>query len=100
MPKIHGVASAWLPRPLLYLDYSKNRITDETIRLLLQLAGDCGLRARIDAMFSGEKINATEKRAVLHPALRAPDGTRFVVDGLERRPRRARGARADGRLLE
>lgn len=50
----------------LYLDYSKNRITDETLKLLLQLAAESGLRARIDAMFSGEKINITEKRAVLH----------------------------------
>src|ERR1700734_1699502 len=50
----------------LYLDYSNNRVTDETMRLLLQLAEDSGLRARIDAMFRGEKINITEKRAVLH----------------------------------
>src|SRR5262250_1404048 len=56
----------------LYLDYSKNRVTDETLKLLLQLAEDSGLRDRIDAMFSGEKINVTEKRAVLHTALRAP----------------------------
>src|ERR1700704_3795421 len=65
----------------LYLDYSKNRITDETVGLLVQLAEDCGLRARIDAMFRGEKINATEKRAVLHVALRAPKGASIVVDG-------------------
>ncbi|MCA9422863.1 MAG: glucose-6-phosphate isomerase, partial [Nitrospira sp.] len=50
----------------IYLDYSKNRITDKTIGLLLQLAGDCGLRERIAAMFSGEEINVTERRAVLH----------------------------------
>ena len=56
----------------LYLDYSKNRITDETLQLLLQLAEECGLRERIDAMFRGEKINVTENRAVLHVALRAP----------------------------
>ena len=56
----------------LYLDYSKNRITDETLKLLLQLAEESGLRARIDAMFRGEKINITENRAVLHVALRAP----------------------------
>src|SRR5262249_30232932 len=56
----------------LYFDFSKNRITDETLKLLLQLAEESGLRARIDAMFSGEKINITEKRAVLHVALRAP----------------------------
>ena len=65
----------------LYLDYSKNRITDETINLLLQLAKESGLRARIDAMFSGEKINRTENRAVLHVALRAPQGESILVDG-------------------
>ncbi len=65
----------------IYLDYSKNRITDETIKLLLQLADESGLRARIDAMFRGEKINVTEQRAVLHVALRAPKGTSIVVDG-------------------
>ena len=65
----------------LYLDYSKNRVTDETLRLLLQLANESGLRARIDAMFSGEKINTTEKRAVLHTALRAPKNTTILVDG-------------------
>src|SRR5437867_5243771 len=56
----------------IFLDYSKNRITDETLKLLLQLAEESGLRARIDAMFRGEKINITENRAVLHVALRAP----------------------------
>jgi len=65
----------------LYLDYSKNRITGQTLALLLQLAGESGLRAKIDAMFSGEKINITENRAVLHVALRAPKGAVFVVDG-------------------
>src|SRR5579864_3379177 len=65
----------------LYLDYSKNRVTDETMRLLLQLAEESGLRARIDAMFHGEKINITEKRAVLHVALRAPRGASIVLDG-------------------
>jgi glucose-6-phosphate isomerase len=65
----------------IYLDYSKNRITDETIKLLFQLADGCGLRARIDAMFRGEKINITENRAVLHVALRAPKGASIVVDG-------------------
>jgi glucose-6-phosphate isomerase len=65
----------------LYLDYSKNRITDETLRLLLQLARERGLTERRDAMFRGEKINVTEKRAVLHVALRAPKGTSIVVDG-------------------
>src|SRR6201985_923290 len=65
----------------IYLDYSKNRITDETLKLLLQLADESGLRERIDAMFSGEKINITENRAVLHVALRAPKGTTILVDG-------------------
>ena len=65
----------------LYLDYSKNRATDETIKLLLQLATESGLRARIDAMFSGEKINTTENRAVLHVALRAPKDESISVDG-------------------
>jgi glucose-6-phosphate isomerase len=65
----------------LYLDYSKNRVTDETLRLLLQLAEESGLRTRIDAMFGGEKVNVTEKRAVLHTALRAPQGASIVVDG-------------------
>jgi glucose-6-phosphate isomerase len=65
----------------LFLDYSKNRITDETLRLLLRLADESGLRARIDAMFRGEKINITENRAVLHVALRAPRGASMVVDG-------------------
>src|SRR5579883_671913 len=65
----------------LYYDYSKNRITDETLRLLLQLAEESGLRSRIDAMFRGEKINVTEQRAVLHVALRAPKGESIIVDG-------------------
>jgi glucose-6-phosphate isomerase len=65
----------------LYLDYSKHRITDETLTLLLQLVEESGLRARIDAMFRGEKINVTEQRAVLHVALRAPRGASIVVDG-------------------
>ena len=65
----------------IYLDYSKNRITDETVGLLLQLAEESGLRSRIDAMFRGEKINVTEKRAVLHVALRAPKGQSIRVDG-------------------
>ena len=65
----------------LYLDYSKNRVTDETLNLLLQLAEESGLRERIDAMFSGEKINITEKRAVLHVALRAPKDVSILVDG-------------------
>jgi glucose-6-phosphate isomerase len=65
----------------IYLDYSKNRITNESIKLLLQLAQEAGLRAKIDAMFRGEKINVTEKRAVLHVALRAPRGATIIVDG-------------------
>ena len=65
----------------LFLDYSKNRITDQTLRLLLQLAGESGLRGKIDAMFSGEKINVTENRAVLHVALRAPKGETILVEG-------------------
>jgi len=65
----------------LYLDYSKNLITDETLSLLLQLADESGLRDRIDAMFRGGKINLTEGRAVLHVALRAPRGSSIVVDG-------------------
>jgi glucose-6-phosphate isomerase len=65
----------------IYLDYSKNRITQETLRLLLALAQSVGLRERIDAMFSGEKINITENRAVLHVALRAPKHQSIVVDG-------------------
>jgi len=65
----------------LFLDYSKNRVTDETLRLLVQLADESGLRARIDAMFRGDKINITENRAVLHVALRAPKEASIVVDG-------------------
>src|SRR5260370_1700580 len=64
----------------LYFDYSKHRVTDETVHLLLALADEVGLRGRIDAMFRGDKINVTEKRAVLHIALRAPRGTSFAVD--------------------
>ncbi len=65
----------------LFLDYSKNRVTENTLKLLQQLAVECDLRGRIDAMFRGEKINVTEKRAVLHVALRAPKGASIVVDG-------------------
>jgi glucose-6-phosphate isomerase len=65
----------------IFLDYSKNRVTDETLTLLLQLAEEAGLRARIDAMFRGDMINTTENRAVLHVALRAPKGASIVVDG-------------------
>ena len=66
-----------------YLDYSKNRITDETIRLLLELAERCGLRERTAAMFRGDPINTSEKRAALHTALRAPRGERLVVGGTD-----------------
>jgi glucose-6-phosphate isomerase len=65
----------------IYLDYSKNRLTDDTMRLLLDLAGAAGLRTGIDAMFRGDKLNVTEKRAVLHVALRAPAGATINVDG-------------------
>lgn len=65
----------------LYLDYSKNRVTEETLKLLFQLATESGLRARIDSMFRGDKINITEKRAVLHVALRAPKEAAILVDG-------------------
>ena len=81
-------------RPLL--DYSKHRITDETLPLLVELAEACGLRERIDAMFRGEKINVTEQRAVLHVALRVPSGTLDRRRRRERRAGRARGARPDG----
>jgi glucose-6-phosphate isomerase len=67
----------------LYLDYSKNRITAETIRLLANLAEECGLRERIEAMFHGQKINLTENRAVLHIALRAPKSEKILVDGVD-----------------
>jgi len=67
----------------IYLDYSKNRITDETLRLLIKLADDCGLRERINAMFKGDTINVTECRAALHTALRAPEGERIMLDGVD-----------------
>jgi glucose-6-phosphate isomerase len=67
----------------IYLDYSKNRVTDETLRLLVDLAEQSGLHDRIHAMFSGEKINVTEDRAVLHVALRAPSNQRILVDGID-----------------
>jgi len=67
----------------IYLDYSKNRITGETIRLLVNLAEECGLRENIEAMFHGEKINITENRAVLHIALRAPKSEQILVDGVD-----------------
>lgn len=67
----------------IYLDYSKNRITDETIQLLINLADECGLRERINAMFRGEIINVTEQRAVLHTALRAPKGKKILLGGVD-----------------
>ena len=75
----------------LYLDYSKNRVTDETLKLLVSLAEQSGLRERIDAMFGGEKINITENRAVLHVALRAPKEASIV------RRRRERGSQGPRR---
>jgi glucose-6-phosphate isomerase len=66
----------------LFLDYSKHRVTDETLALLVRLAGECGLRERIDAMFRGERVNVTEDRAALHVALRAPRGASLAVDGV------------------
>src|SRR5215471_16008593 len=66
----------------IYLDYSKNRITAETVKLLLQLAKECALRQNIDAMFGGEAINVSENRAVLHVALRAPSGATIMHQGL------------------
>src|ERR1700761_6509061 len=65
----------------IYFDYSKHRVTDETLRLLLDLAEQSGLGERIEAMFTGEKINVSEKRAVLHTALRAPRDAKIMVDG-------------------
>jgi glucose-6-phosphate isomerase len=65
----------------LYMDYSKHRITDETLTLLLELARESGLEERRQAMFTGEKINLTEKRAVLHTALRGPQNAQITVDG-------------------
>jgi hypothetical protein len=94
----------------LYLDYSKNRITRETLNLLLQLAEESGLRARIDAMFRGEMLNVTEKRAVLHVALRAPKGASHKpsllleillggkIEGLSFWPNPLKSLAGDGRL--
>jgi glucose-6-phosphate isomerase len=67
----------------LYLDYSKNRVTDKTIKLLVELAEDCRLQERIDAMFRGDRINTTENHAVLHVALRAPRGQQIMLDGVD-----------------
>ena len=67
----------------IYLDYSKNRVTDETLRLLLRLADESGLRERTEAMFRGDRINTTENRSVLHVALRMPRERSLVVDGVD-----------------
>src|SRR5215831_7600074 len=67
----------------LYLDYSKNRVTDETMRLLVQLAEECGVPQRRDAMFAGDRINVSENRSVLHVALRMPKNSSLVVDGVD-----------------
>ncbi len=75
--RLNAEAAGW------YLDYSKNRINDETLRLLLDLAQSCGLRERMDAMFRGDPVNATEKRASLHTALRAPPGRPLWVQGVD-----------------
>lgn len=69
--------------PDIYLDYSKNRIDEQTLQLLIKLAADCGLRERIEAMFRGEPINITEGRAALHTALRVPKGQRILLDGVD-----------------
>lgn len=67
----------------IYLDYSKNRVTDETMQLLVKLAEECGLAKRISAMFNGETINVTEQRAALHTALRAPKTEQIILDGVD-----------------
>src|SRR5580692_9882820 len=69
--------------PGLYLDYSKNRVTDETMRLLVQLAQECGVPRRRDAMFAGDRLNVSENRSVLHVALRMPETATLVVDGTD-----------------
>src|SRR5215831_18947593 len=69
--------------PGLYLDYSKNRVTDETLELLVKLAEESGLAERTEAMFRGDRINVSENRSVLHVALRMPKGTSLVVDGVD-----------------
>ncbi len=82
--RIRGAGNGWrLEFAGLYFDYSKHRVTDETLRLLTALARACGLEERRDAMFAGEKINSTEKRAVLHVALRAPREAKILVDGAD-----------------
>ena len=82
----------------LYLDYSKNRITEETVGLLAALAEQSGLADRIEAMFTGERINVSEDRSVLHVALRMPKTASLIVDGVDV-VAGARGARPDGGIL-
>ena len=82
----------------VFLDYSKHRVTDDTIALLLDLARAARVEERREAMFEGERINATEDRAVLHTALRAPTKDEITLDGRRRRPRRPCRARPDGRI--
>ena len=82
----------------VYLDFSKNRLTEETLALLCALADSCGLKARIDAMFSGQRINRTESRPVLHVALRAPRGSAIHVDGKDVVPGVHAGPRQDVRV--
>ena len=84
----------------LYLDYSKNRVTDETMRLLVELAEESGVPERRDAMFRGEHINVSEDRAVLHVALRMPEGESLVVDGVDVVAQVHEVLRPDGGLLE
>lgn len=84
----------------LYFDYSKNRITEETIKLLLEFANESGLRERIGAMFSGENINVTEKRAVLHIALRTTKEESIIVGRHERGARGSRRARPHDDIRE
>ena len=84
----------------LYLDYSKNRVSDETLNLLVQLAEESGLKSRMEAMFQGEKINITENRAVLHVALRAPNGEVIMVDGEDVVPQVHKGLDAMGDFAE
>ena len=84
----------------IFLDYSKNRVTDETMRLLVELAEESGVTERRDAMFRGEHINVSEDRAVLHVALRMPADESLVVDGTDVVARGARGARPDAAVRQ
>ena len=83
----------------LYLDYSKNRVNDETLKLLVALAEECGLAERREAMFGGERINVSEDRPVLHVALRMPRDRSLIVDGRRRGQGSPPGAGSDERLL-